>query len=180
MNTQMTSRVRGLHPACAAAVLSGWVLLGPWSELADGPAWTELPSLPISVSNNAVTSVDSGDGTTTIYSFMGIINPLDADTITPLSFRMTLPGGEWESIADAPLLNGLAKIGANAVTVAGEVYLIGGYSVDGFSETTEYRLFRYDVDADIYVELAEIFFEVDDTITGVYQDRYLYTVSGWH
>jgi len=156
------------------------VLICPWSAFAGDPAWTELPSLPIAVSNNAVTSVDHGDGTTTIYSFMGIINPLDEDTITPLSFRITLPDGAWESIADAPLLNGLSKIGANAVTVAGEVYLVGGYSVDGFSETTEHRLFRYDVDADSYVELAEIFFEVDDTVTGVYLDRYLYTVSGWH
>lgn len=176
----MTSGMPGLHLACAAAVLSGWVLFDPWSALADGPAWTELASLPVTISNNAVTSVDNGDGTTTIYTFMGIIDPLDEDTITPLSFRITLPGGEWESIADAPLLNGLAKIGANAVTIAGEVYLIGGYSVEGFSETTEHRLFRYDADAESYVELAEIFFEVDDTVTGVYRDRYLYTVSGWH
>lgn len=169
-----------MDSACAAALLAGWVLFGPWSTLADGPAWTELASLPITVSNNAVTSVDHGDGMTTIYTFMGIINPLDEDSITPLSFRITLPGGKWESIADAPLLNGLAKIGANAVTVAGDVYLIGGYSVEGFSETTEHRLFRYDVDAESYVELAEIFFEVDDTVTGVYQNHYLYTVSGWH
>ena len=76
MNNQMTSGMPGLHLACAAAVLSGWVLFGPWSALAGDPAWTELASLPITVSNNAVTSVDNGDGTTTIYTFMGIIDPL--------------------------------------------------------------------------------------------------------
>ncbi|MCH7721222.1 MAG: hypothetical protein IH988_09595 [Planctomycetes bacterium] len=180
MNAQIRFPMRHLQRTCVQAVVCGCMIIGPSPLLAEGHAWTELPSLPITVSNNAVTSVDNGDRTTAIYSFMGIINPLDEDTITPLSFRMTLPDGEWESIADAPLLNGLGKIGANAVTVAGEVYLIGGYSVDGFSETTEHRLFRYDVDADSYVELAEIFFEVDDTVTGVYQDRYLYTISGWH
>jgi hypothetical protein len=101
-------------------------------------------------------------------------------TITAAAFRLDRPGGAWAPIADAPRLNGRAKIGASAVVVAGEVYLIGGYTTTGFSETTEPRLFRYDPDADEYVELAEVPMEVDDTVPGVYQDRYLYLVSGWH
>jgi len=143
-------------------------------------AWEELPSLPITIANNAVTSVDQGNGQTTIYSFMGIEEPRNAGTITPASFRLNVPGSQWQPIADAPLLNGRAKIGASAVTVKGMVYLIGGYTVDRRSETTEHRLFRYDPDIDDYVQLADVPVEVDDTVAAVYQDRYIYLISGWH
>ncbi len=139
-----------------------------------------LAPLPQGISNNAVTGVDNGDGTFTLYSFMGITSPNDFRSITAASYRLDGPGGSWTSIADAPLLNGRAKIGASAVTIAGAVYLIGGYTVGGGSEVTEPRLFRYDPAADAYVELAPVPVEVDDTVTGVYQDRYLYLVSGWH
>ena len=44
----------------------------------------------------------------------------------------------------APLLDGLAKIAASAISCAGEVYLIGGYAVTGKEEVTEARFFRYD------------------------------------
>jgi Kelch motif len=141
---------------------------------------TRLPSLPQALSNNAVTSVLHADGTATLYSFMGIRNPRQSNTITAASYRLDLPGGVWVAIRNAPTLNNRAKIGANAVTVAGSVYLIGGYTVSGFAERTEKRFFKYDPQADNYVELAPVPFEVDDTITGVYQDRYLYLVSGWH
>ena len=142
--------------------------------------WTELPPLPIKISNNAVASVVHGNGTTTLYSFMGILEPAGNSNITAMSFKLTLPGGTWQRIADAPLLNGLPKIAANAIAVAGEVYLIGGYSVQSFRETTEHRLFRYDEAGDVYVELARVPVEVDDAVVGVYQDRYIYLVSGWH
>lgn len=138
-----------------------------------------LPPLPIAISNNAVTSVDHGDGTFTLYTFMGITNPFSFQTITPAAYRLDWPGGAWTPIADAPTLNGKAKIGANAAAVAGKAYLIGGYTVGG-GEVTEPRLFRYDPGSDVYVALADVPTEVDDTVTGVYQDRYLYLVSGWH
>lgn len=141
--------------------------------------WSELASLPITISNNAVTSVDNGDQTVTVYTFMGIESPSSSNSITAASYKMTLPGGAWEQIADAPRLNDRAKIAANAVTVAGDVYLIGGYSAIGF-EITEHRLFRYDPAGDQYIELTEVPVEVDDTVAGVYQDRYIYLVSGWH
>jgi len=142
--------------------------------------WQELPALPRAVANNAVTAVNNSDGTVSLYSFMGIEDPTNSLTATARAHRLDLPGGSWQPIADAPLLDGSAKIGANAVTVAGEVYLQGGYSISGFLEVTEPRLFRYDEAADLYVQLADVPVEVDDTVTGVYQDRYLYLVSGWH
>jgi N-acetylneuraminic acid mutarotase len=155
-----------------------WTLCATTALAADA-IWTELPPLPMNIANNAVTSRDNGDGTCTLYSFMGIELPTNRNTITAASFKMTTPGGTWTAIADAPLLNGLAKIAANAITVAGEVYLIGGYTAGG-PEVTEHRLFRYDPTADTYIQLADVPVEVDDTVVGVYQGRYIYLISGWH
>ncbi len=157
-----------------------WVLVtSPSAFSADG-VWSELARYPMPIANNAVASLQNGDGTTTIYSFMGIEIPTSASSITAASFRLVAPGGTWEAITDAPLLNGRGKIGANAISVAGEVYLIGGYTVGGGPEVTEPRLFRYDPIGSAYVELAEVPVEVDDTVAAVYQDRYIYLVSGWH
>jgi hypothetical protein len=176
----MSERARGIGRA-AALVAAG--VAAAWSTSparGDRVCVESLPALPEAVANNAVTSVDNLDGTFTLYSFMGITNPAAFQTITAAAHRLDWPGGSWTPIADAPLLNDRAKIGASAVTVAGEVYLIGGYTVGGGPEVTEPRLFRYDPVGDVYVELASVPVEVDDTVPGVYQDRYLYLVSGWH
>lgn len=146
-----------------------------------GGCSARAPRLPEAVSNNAVASVIEPDGAWRVYSFMGITDPSDPTTITGASYRLDSGARAWRRIADAPLDNGRAKIGASAVTVAGEVYLIGGYSVlDDGSEVTEKRLFRYDPLADAYTELAPVPVEVDDTLAAVYADRYIVLVSGWH
>ncbi|MEO1583908.1 MAG: GC-type dockerin domain-anchored protein [Planctomycetota bacterium] len=146
--------------------------------------WSPLPDLPIDVSNNAVTSVDHGDGTWSVYSFMGIRSPGNGVNATVESFRLDWSEtagalGGWQRIADAPRRGSRAKVAASAVTVAGEVYLIGGYTT-GRREFTEERLFRYDPATDSYTELAPVPTEVDDTVPSVYRDRYIYLVSGWH
>lgn len=140
-----------------------------------------MPELPVALSNNAVASVDHGDGTYTLYSFMGIRPPaLGLVNATLQSFRLDWPGGEWMPIADAPGdTRGRAKVAASAVTVGGRVYLIGGYT-PARTEVTEKRLFRYEPETDSYTQLADVPFEVDDTVPAVYLDRYIYLISGWH
>jgi len=143
-------------------------------------SWAALTAYPVPVTNNAVTST-CDQGGCTLYSFMGMTDPLNRATGTAAAYKLSSPGtGSWQQIADAPLLNGDPKIAASAVTVAGEVYLIGGYTIANIFETTEHRLFRYDPVGDSYIELAEVPTEVDDMVVGVYQDRYIYLVSGWH
>jgi len=164
-----------MKPLCIAlAFVAG-------SACAQDGMWTVLPALPEPVSNNAVTSVDHGDGIYTLYSFMGIRPPATSlANATLASYKLDWPGGVWEPIADAPEdSRGRAKVAASAVTVAGRVYLIGGYS-PGRAEITEKRLFRYEPDTDTYTQLADVPFEVDDTVPAVYQDRYVYLISGWH
>ncbi len=152
----------------------------PVVGLAATGTWSQLSPYPTPITNNAVTSVCNA-GTCTIYSFMGMTDPTDSNTITATSYKLTSPGtGGWVQIADAPMLNGLAKIAASAVTCNGEVYLIGGYTVAFITETTEQRFFRYNPNTDDYTQLANVPTEVDDTVVGVYQDRYIYLISGWH
>jgi len=53
----VTPNTLAFQPACDSAVL-----------------WDTLPEYPISITNNAVTSTRNPDGSTTIYSFKGIIS----------------------------------------------------------------------------------------------------------
>ncbi|MFQ5462793.1 MAG: IPTL-CTERM sorting domain-containing protein [Phycisphaerae bacterium] len=157
-------------PAALPAVSQAGGLQGSWSQLAP---------YPTNITNNAVTSVCQG-GSCTIYSFMGMTQPNNTASVTAASYKLESPGtGPWIQIADAPLLNGKAKIAASAVVCGGNIYLLGGYTIGG-PEVTEPRLFRYDNATDTYIQLADVPTEVDDTVTAVYQDRYIYLMSGWH
>ena len=140
---------------------------------------TLLPSFPTTISNNAVTSVDNGDGTHTLYSFMGTTEPRRPNFVTTAAYRLDWPNGDWTQIADVPDLNGRGRIGANAISVAGEVYLMGGYTIPG-TEITDDRLFRYNPATNDYTQLASVPVEVDDTVVGVFDDRYIFMASGWH
>ena len=140
---------------------------------------TRLPSLPLPTSNNAVASVDNQDGTFTLLSFMGL-QATNIRGVTDATYRLDWPGGDWVQVADAPRRNNRAKIGANAISVANQVFLQGGYTISRTAEFTEERFFRYDLNDDEFVELAAPPVPVDDTVTGVYQDRYIYVMSGWN
>ncbi|MEQ8769245.1 MAG: hypothetical protein RIB60_01920 [Phycisphaerales bacterium] len=141
-----------------------------------------LPAYPHPISNNAVTSVPAADGNGTVYSFMGIIDPADTGTITPAAYALDWPHADaWRRIADVPLDEGRARIGASAVTIRERVFVVGGYSVlDDGSERTDPRLLEYVIDEDRWVERAPPPVEVDDTLAVVQADRWLYLVSGWH
>lgn len=139
-----------------------------------------LSPYPTPITNNAVASV-CGRDRCVLYSYMGMTRPADPSSITAASYKLDSAGKSgWVRIADAPMLNGKAKIAASAVSCAGNVYLIGGYSIEAKKEITEKRFYRYDPFKNDYVRLADVPIEVDDTVVGVVGDRYLYLISGWH
>ena len=141
---------------------------------------SRLPTLPEHLTNNAVTSVRNQDGSYSLFSFTGIDGEMANNRATLQAYRLDIASGVWTEIARVPGIGGFRpKVAANAVTVAGEVYLLGGYSIRG-GEVTEKELYRYDAVLDTYETLAQVPTEVDDTVVGVYQDRYIYAVSGWH
>lgn len=141
--------------------------------------WRRLPAYPIPITNNAVASL-CNDGCT-IYSFMGMTDPKSPASVTAKSYRLREGAGEkWQRIKPAPLLDGRAKIAASAIACGGSVYLIGGYTVHHGEEVTEKRFFRYDAQADDYMELAPVPIEVDDTVVACHQEKRIYLISGWH
>lgn len=144
-------------------------------------AFRDAPSLPEPVSNNAVASGRDPDNRAYAYSFMGINDPDDHATITTRAYRMPIDGGAWERIADVPALDGRGRIGANALSIGGDVYILGGYSVreDG-SEVTDPRVFRYDPTTDSYELVTRVPVEVDDCVALPWLDRWIVLVSGWH
>ena len=163
-----------LRSAIATGLLF-WVTNSAYGQL----CVSRLPSLPQTLSNKAVTSVVNPDGSTSLYSFMGIDGTTFRD-ITSASYRLDLGSDAWEPIADAPRLMNRARVGANAISVAGQVYLMGGYTASRTNEVTDDRLFRYNPLTNDYTELATVPVEVDDTVSAVYGDRYIYLMSGWH
>lgn len=146
-------------------------------------AVSELPDYPTPISNNAVTSVIAEDGTWTVYSMMGIVDPAETSTITTSAFRLVQDADAWEPIAEVPGYgkSNLGKIGASAVTIRGRVYLVGGYAVvDDRTEITETRLLRYEPSENRWEHVSDVPVEVDDTLATVWRDRWLVLVSGWH
>jgi hypothetical protein len=60
------------------------------------------------------------------------------------------------------------------------VYLFGGYSVDAKgTETTWPNVDIYDPAANAWTRGADIPVRVDDSVLGVYRERYIYLISGW-
>jgi N-acetylneuraminic acid mutarotase len=60
------------------------------------------------------------------------------------------------------------------------VYLFGGYTVDG--QANEHSLPNLDIYAPVsgtWVRGADIPLPVDDSVSGVYRNRYIYLISGW-
>ncbi len=141
----------------------------------------DYPDYPHPISNNAVTAAGTPGQPRTVYSFMGIVDPTDTDTITPAAYALEPGAAGWRRIADVPLDEGRARIAASAVTIRGRVFVVGGYSVlDDGTERTDPRLLEYVIADDRWVEHAPPPVEVDDTLALVRADRWLYLVSGWH
>src|SRR5947208_747583 len=72
------------------------------------------------------------------------------------------------------------RIAAVAAGAREHVFLFGGYVVDGQGgETTVHDLNVYEPLTDRWFRGADLPVAVDDSVAGVYRDRYIYLVSGW-
>ncbi len=150
-----------------------------------------LADLPFPVSNNAVAVSRSGDRTL-LFSFLGL-GPGKTWQDTRSDAWMLEPGPDtdmarieaepasisWKRLPDVPGPGG--RLAATAVAVAGKVYVFGGYTVaeDG-SEKSVPLVHGFDPEKLRYIERAPMPVPVDDAVSLVYADRYVYLVSGWH
>jgi N-acetylneuraminic acid mutarotase len=148
----------------------------PFLTVLLGAAKTQLDSSPLPVSNNAVAMVRSGRSDL-LFSLMGIGSKKTWNAITNAAYTLNLSNGEWTQINPVP---GAGRIAASAVGVRGKVFLFGGYVVDAQgNETTVPDMNVFELRSGRWFHGADLPIPVDDSVVGVYQDRYIYLIGGW-
>ncbi|MEE9141200.1 MAG: galactose oxidase [Gammaproteobacteria bacterium] len=137
-----------------------------------------LPALPEPVSNNAVAVLTDADGTT-LFSFLGLGAGKTWRDPSSKAFVLAPGAEQWRELPDVPGDKG--RLAATAVEVGGSVYVFGGYTVaeDGSEESVE-TVHRFDPGTETYSLMNPMPVPVDDAVSLVYLDRYVYLVSGWH
>ena len=143
-----------------------------------GWTWTELPSMPTPVSNNAVTAATVG-GVPYVYSFTGIDTTKLYSGINLGAYRYNTQTQVWETIAAVP--DTLGKIAAGANTVNNIVYVFGGYHVfSNNNEISSDRVHRYDPENNVWLsDGAAIPVPIDDHVQAVWRDSLIFLVTGW-
>jgi hypothetical protein len=163
-------RRRGRRAAAALSLLAGW--------LAAAAAEPLIPPLPAPVSNNAAARVRAGEGGY-LLSFLGLGAGKTWRDTSVAVYRLRLGDASWQRVADVPGPGG--RLAATAVGVGSEAIVIGGYTVaeDG-TEVSVNLVHRFDPERGEFRSAAPMPVAVDDAVSFVYRDRYVYLVSGWH
>lgn len=144
-----------------------------------------LPALPEPVSNNAVASVTIDD-TQYVFSFMGLGKGKTHNDVHNRAWQLVINNKDkplqWQALPPVPsslVLKG--RLASVAVGVKDSVYIFGGYTVDEHhNEISTPDVYKYSPTTGEYTLLAPMPVPVDDATALVYQDRYVYLVSGWH
>lgn len=135
---------------------------------------SKLPSLPHPVTSNAVASLKNG---TEVYSLMGIGTKRTWDDISNKMYILHSKSKKW--IEGRPVPGVAGRLGASAIGAKGQVFLFGGYDVDGQgNELTVADVNSYVVNDHKWYRAADIPVPVDSAVIGVNHDRYIYLVGG--
>lgn len=133
--------------------------------------------LPIPISNNAVAQVETEDGIA-LFSFLGLEQGKTWKDTSTRGFALYPWENRWLPLASVP---GEGRLAAVATGVGGAVYLFGGYTVaEDHSEKSVPGVYRYNLSSDTYTALKPMPIPVDDAVALVYDNRFVYLVSGWH
>lgn len=134
--------------------------------------------LPEAVSNNAV-AVASVGGELTLFSFNGLGAGKTYQDIHGKAFSVNLKTKKVNPIASLP--DGLGRLASIAVTLNNRILVIGGYTVaKDHTEISTSQVFEYFPLENKYQKISDMPVPVDDTVAFIYQQRYVYLVSGWH
>jgi hypothetical protein len=145
------------------------VLCAVFLLAADQP---KIPAMPAAVSSNAVASLKGG---LELYSLMGVGPRKTWDDITNQVYILHLASGKWSDGRPVPGVAG--RLGASAVGARGQVFLFGGYVVDG--QGTEITVADVNSYGDgRWYRAADIPVPVDSAVIGINHDRYIYLVGG--
>jgi len=147
------------------------VLCSVFLLAADQP---KIPPMPGAVSNNAVASLKNGID---VYSLMGVGPKKTWDDVTNKLYILRLTTGKWTEGRAVPGVAG--RLGASAVGARGQIFLFGGYVVDGQgTEMTVGDVNSYVPDEHRWYRAEDIPVPVDSAVIGVNRDRYIYLVGG--
>ncbi len=134
----------------------------------------KVPPMPAAVANNAVASLKNG---IEIYSLMGVGPKKTWDDITNKMYVLRLSSKKWMEGRAVPGVAG--RLGASAIGARGQVFVFGGYVVDGQgNEMTIPDVNSYVADGHRWYRAADIPVAVDSAVIGVNHDRYIYLVGG--
>lgn len=139
--------------------------------------WTQLPSLPQPMSNNAVALVAADSGPI-LLSMTGLKAGKTWRDVSKQGFilDLSLNPRQWHSL-DVP---GPPRLAASAVSIGTTVYLAGGYTVgEDHTEVSTPEIWSLDTTTGDWSERTTMPVPVDDSVVMVYADRYLILVSGW-
>ena len=145
------------------------------------PSNITIPNLPEGVANNSVAKVVVQNDTY-LLSFMGLGNAKDHYAVHNKAWAYKLGDVNWQPIKPVPSsIEPIGRLASTAVGVKEFAYLFGGYTVDeNHMEISSPDVYRYDVRSNEYKTLTPMPVPVDDSVALVYQNRYIYLVSGWH
>lgn len=153
-----------------------FLLLLPLSTVLLRASKTQFDSLPEPVSNNAVAMLKAGRSEL-LFSLMGIGAKKSWDSVTSSGYALDTSTGDWTPLNPVP---GTGRMAAVAVGARDRVFLFGGYVVDAEgNETTVPDVNVLELKSGRWFRGADIPVPVDDTVAGVYRDRYIYLIGGW-
>lgn len=133
-----------------------------------------IPPLPVAVSGNAVASLHGG---MELYSLMGIGEKKTWDDIKSDIYVLRLSSSKW---IEGRSLQGVGgRLGAAAIGVKKNIYVFGGYLVDGKGmEITVPDVNAYLPDEHRWYRGEDIPIGVDRAVIGLLHERYVYLIGG--
>lgn len=133
-----------------------------------------LPSAPVERSNWAVTRLGHQ-----VFAFYGLGAGKTANAIASDVHALDLRSGQWRKVGDMPTEQG--RLASAALTVAGNIYVIGGYTVSPTgTEVSTPEVLRFAADSGRFEIETKMPVPVDDTVAMPWRDRWIVLVSGWH
>ena len=140
--------------------------------------WTELDTMPVKISNNAVSNAVI-NGENYAFSFGGINETKLYSGINNRAFKYKVSTDTWSEIS--PLPSTLTNIAAGASTVKNKIYIIGGYHVySNSNEVSSNEVIIYNPETNTYEPNGtNIPTPIDDHVQCVWRDSLIYVITGW-
>jgi N-acetylneuraminic acid mutarotase len=154
--------------------LSCYLLLALCAGLtlaADAP---RIPAMPAAVSSNAVASLKGG---LEIFSLMGVGPRKTWDDVTNQVYELHLASGKWSD--GRPVPGAAGRLGASAIGVRAQVFLFGGYVLDGQGgELILPDVNAYMPETQRWYRAEDVPVPVDRAVIGAYRERFVYLIGG--